>query len=130
MSDMFFVIKVFLFTAVVVAIMQIKIGDRNIEQHSQNWLHSSSLVHTLNTVSNGANKLITDGYHYIGAQINSANGNKQASSSSGESKTSAPKKQGSFSFHHGLDIRHELHQAKEKIEEEGSKVEEELKSEL
>ena len=77
MSEMFFVIKVFIFTAVVVALMQIKIGDHNIEQHSQNWLQPSF-----------------------------------------------------FTFHHGLDIRHELHQAKEKVEEEASKASDELKSEL
>ncbi len=125
MSEMFFVIKVFIFTAVVVALMQIRIGDHNIEQRSQNWLHSSSLVQVLNSVSIGATKAVTDGYHFVGAKL----GGVQNKSES-KVATAANRKPSSFTFHHGLDIRHELHQAKEKDEEEASKASDELKSEL
>lgn len=125
MSEMFFVIKVFIFTLVVVAVMQVKVGDRNIEQRSQSWLHSSSLVHVLNSVSVGAGKVFTDSYHYVGNKLSAIENKADTSKIANTSK-----KQSSFSFKHGLDIRHELHQAKEKIEEEASKASDEIKSEL
>ena len=126
MSEMFFVIKVFLFTLVVMAMMQIKIGDQSVEERSQNWLHSSSLVHSLNSVSNGASKAMTDAYHYVEAKLSGVS----TKSESKVAASSSPKKASAFSFRHGLEIKHDFHRVKEKVEEEADKASEELKSEL
>lgn len=124
MSELFFVIKVFLFSVVVMAVLQIKIGDHNIEQHSQNWLHSSSLVQILNTVSIGASHAITDGYRYVRGEVGAKFGGT-------ESKT--PKKQTSSGFH-GIDIRHEFHQVstevKSAINKEKARISEEAAKDI
>jgi hypothetical protein len=70
MSELFFVIKVFLFTVVVMAVMQIKVGEQSLEQRSSHWLRTSSLVDVLNSVSVGASKALNDGYHYIKNSMN------------------------------------------------------------
>ncbi len=99
MSEMFYVIKVFLFSAMIIAILQIKIGDHNLEQHSQNWLHSSSLVHILNSVSISASRAISNGYHFVRGEM----GARLGSNDPKENKKTAA------AAHHGLDIRHEIH---------------------
>ena len=98
MSEMFFVIKVFLFSAAMIAVMQIKIGERNLEQHSQNWMHSSSLVHLLNSVSISASRAITNGYHFIRGEI----GTKSDNVDNKNTKKSA------VVSRHGIDMHHEL----------------------
>ncbi len=96
MSELFFVIKVFLFTVVVMAVMQIKVGDQSLEQRSSHWLRTSSLVDVLNSVSVGASKALNDGYHYIKNSMNaklglndSTNGSKDISEKSASSESRA-----------------------------------------
>ena len=98
MSEMFFVIKVFLFSVVMIAVMQIKIGERNLEQHSQNWMHSSSLVHLLNAVSVSASRAITNGYHYIRGEIGTKSDNADNKNTKKPAVVSRL----------GIDMRHEL----------------------
>ena len=62
MADMFFMLRMVVFTFIIVVIMQIKIGPATLEQHSQEWLHSSSMVTSLQGVAEGAVKVLTQGY--------------------------------------------------------------------
>lgn len=65
MSDLLFIIRMVIITVVVVLLMQIKIGPATIEQHSTEWLHTSSVVTSLQGVSEGAVKILTQTYKTI-----------------------------------------------------------------
>ncbi len=123
MSEMFFVIKVFLFSALMMALLQIRVGDHNIEQHSQNWLHSSSVVQVLNNVSLGASRAITNGYRYVRGEMGAQLGASQAKAS---------EKSKSVSSFHGIDVRHEFHkfsnEAKNEYNKEKDRIKEEVKT--
>ena len=54
MSDFFFVVKCALATLVILVFMQMRIGNRTIEQHSLNWIQTSSAVEELRGVAEGA----------------------------------------------------------------------------
>lgn len=65
MTDLLFVIRMVIITVVIVLLMQIKIGPATIEQHSTEWLHSSSAVASLQGVSEGAVKVLTQTYKAV-----------------------------------------------------------------
>ena len=116
MSEMFYVLKVFIFSAFVMALMQIKIADQSIEQRSQAWLHSSSVVQVLNKVSLGASKAITKGYHFVRGEV--------SSNSTASPVKSSQQVQSAFNFHHGLNIKHNLKQVTTEAEAAAEGVEE------
>lgn len=65
MGDLFFVLKSFAITAVIVVLMQIKIGPQTIEQRSLSWLHQSFLAEQLQNVAEGAVKAGREGYRAV-----------------------------------------------------------------
>ncbi len=99
MSELFFVVKVFLFSSLVMALMQIKIAERTIEQRSQVFLHSSRLVQTLNSVSISASRAIANAYHFVRGEVGAKLGSTDKASA----------KKSSANLLHGLDIQHEFH---------------------
>lgn len=61
MSELFFVIKTFLFTIVIVLMMQIKIGDSTIEQSSHSFIQKSAITGWLQEAAAGGIVLIQRG---------------------------------------------------------------------
>lgn len=84
MSELKFVAKIFIFSFLVLGLMQIKIGNKKIEHISNHWLTTSSLVHTLNTVAHGAYKAMNDGYQIARNTIHSKLGVNEVESDEAE----------------------------------------------
>jgi hypothetical protein len=54
MGDFFFVVKCLVITVALVFLMQIKVGDKTLEQHSMTWLHQSTAAENLRLIASGA----------------------------------------------------------------------------
>lgn len=53
MKDLFFALKMLGVTVLIVSAMQIRIGDMSLEEHANEWAHSSAPVMVLREVSEG-----------------------------------------------------------------------------
>jgi hypothetical protein len=53
-ADFFFVLRTFAIAIALFLAMQIRVGNRSVEQHSVAWLHSSSVVDSIQNVAEGA----------------------------------------------------------------------------
>jgi ABC-type sulfate transport system permease component len=53
MSELFFVLKSFLLTVILVVAMQVKVGNYSLEQYSQWWLQKSSVSTYVQSVAAG-----------------------------------------------------------------------------
>lgn len=81
MGEFMFVVKTFIFTLILVVIMQIKIGGFTIEEHSLDWLHESSVVRELQEVAQGAIRASKTGYNAVSSLFSDAsNGAREVSS--------------------------------------------------
>ncbi len=60
MIDFMFFVKTFLLTLVVVLAMQVRIGERSVEQHAVSFVQSSAVTMPLNQAAGGAAKLVKD----------------------------------------------------------------------
>ena len=69
MSDFFFAIRMFAFAVVLIVLMQIKIGDATVEQHSLEWIQTSSLVGGLRGVSDGAIKSTSQAVRWLTSSV-------------------------------------------------------------
>ena len=65
MADLFFVVKTFLFTLALVVLMQIKIGELTIEDHTHAYIQDSAIHTTLAKVATGAVVAMKDGVQYV-----------------------------------------------------------------
>jgi hypothetical protein len=74
MSDLFFVIRMVIITAVLLIVMQIKVGTVTIERSAQEWMHSSSMIASLQKVAGGAVKFLSQGYKTVATSIDSGVG--------------------------------------------------------
>lgn len=74
MSELFFVVKLFLLTVAIVLVMQIQVGDRSLESHAMNWVQSSTLVEPMNAAARGGAKLVRDLTRSIEARVNKNTG--------------------------------------------------------
>jgi hypothetical protein len=72
MLDFLYVVKMLIFTIIVVFLLQIKIGTSSIEQHSLRFLRGSTAVHELNGVAKGAMKVMSRGYNWVVSTVGSA----------------------------------------------------------
>lgn len=61
MGDLFFAIRTFFITLVVVLILQVKIGDFTLEERSMSWVRSSAFVGQLQQMADGAVVVINSG---------------------------------------------------------------------
>lgn len=71
MGDLFFVIKMCIYTLVIVVLMQVKIGPTTIEQKVIEITHQSQLAGVLQGVAQGAAAFIGDQYKAMRGQVNS-----------------------------------------------------------
>ncbi|MNJ93529.1 hypothetical protein D3C87_112110 [compost metagenome] len=53
MEELKFVLKCFLFTALLVVMMQVKVGGTSLEQHSYRWLQRSTVSQYIQSVAAG-----------------------------------------------------------------------------
>ena len=60
MREVFFCIKTFVLTIAIVIVMQVQVGERTLENHALAWVQTSPLVSPLNTVAQGAAKMIKE----------------------------------------------------------------------
>lgn len=81
MADLMFVVKTFLFTLALVVLMQIKVGDRTIEERSHQWIQHSAIHKTLGKVATGAVTAMKDGADYM---RNWVAGNNESSSAASQ----------------------------------------------
>jgi hypothetical protein len=65
MSDLFFVIRTLAFTIFIVFVLQIRVGHVTLEQHSVQWIQSSSIAGNLRSVAEGAVLAGEEGYDWI-----------------------------------------------------------------
>lgn len=65
MGEFMFVVKTFIFTLILVVVMQIKVGGFTLEEHSLDWLHESSAVRELQEVAQGAIRASKSGYRTV-----------------------------------------------------------------
>jgi hypothetical protein len=63
-SEIFFVLKTMLITVVIVTCLQIKIGQRTVEERSLSWMHRSVAIDALRGVADGAVVAIENGYSW------------------------------------------------------------------
>jgi uncharacterized membrane protein len=95
MSEVYFVLKAFAVTIVLVFVMQMKVGNSTIEERSLNWMHHSGAIESLRGVADGGVLAVTNGLHYVMQAAENLYekqfGNHSSNSSSGRSsKTSTP----------------------------------------
>ena len=60
MRNLFFVLKTFLFTFLVVALLQVRIGGDTIEEHTLMWFEGTPVHRSMNEVVSGGAMLIED----------------------------------------------------------------------
>jgi hypothetical protein len=65
MSDIIFALKMLGITIALVFLMQIRVGNSTVEQHSLAFIRSSSAVETLNGVAQGAIKAMVQGTRWV-----------------------------------------------------------------
>jgi hypothetical protein len=91
-EDFLFVLRTFAVTVVLFLLMQIRVGSATVEQHSIAWMHSSSVVDTLQEVADGTVHI----FHLAGAKIQKigqkAFGSKESTAATRVAKHRAPKK--------------------------------------
>jgi len=70
MGSIFFFIKTFIITLVVVFLMQIRIGTSTLEEHAMFFIHDSPMVEPLQEVAEGTTALIRDVLNSLTKNIN------------------------------------------------------------
>lgn len=71
MGDLFFILKMTVYTLIIVVVMQVKIGTTTIEQKVIAFTHQSQLAGALQGVAQGAATFVGDQFKAIKSQINS-----------------------------------------------------------
>jgi hypothetical protein len=81
MSEFMFVVKCFVFTAILVVMMQLRVGGSTIEAHSFHWLRRSSVSQYIQSVAaGGAMAIRSAGNSVRDAASEPVNGFKQGAS--------------------------------------------------
>ena len=62
MGDLFFITRIFILTCIAVVLLQIKVGDKTLEQRSLDWVATSEAGHYLQEVSDGTIKFLYQGW--------------------------------------------------------------------
>lgn len=71
MGDLFFILKMSVYTVIIVVLMQVKIGSTTVEQKVMEFTHQSQLAGSLQGVAQGAATFIGLQYKKIRGQVNS-----------------------------------------------------------
>ena len=72
MGDIFFIIRMAVYTVVLVIVMQVKIGPTTIEEKVIDFTHNSSFSETIQKVAEGAVRIIGIGYNKTVQNVESA----------------------------------------------------------
>jgi hypothetical protein len=65
MSEFFFVAKTVLFSALVLMILQIRVGGTTLEQHSESWIYHSSVGGEMQAVARGVLRAGYEGVDWL-----------------------------------------------------------------
>lgn len=89
MSEFFFVVKTVLFSALVLMVLQMKVGGSTLEQHSEAWIYHSRVGGEMQSVARGAVKAGYEGWDWVKVQTQGKFGalNSDDSSSSARETT-------------------------------------------
>ena len=68
MSEFFFVVKTVLFSALVLMVLQMKVGGSTLEQHSEAWIYHSRVGGEMQAVARGAVKAGYEGWDWVKLQ--------------------------------------------------------------
>ena len=71
MSEIFFILKSFFLTLVVIIIMQVKVGENTIEEKTLQWIESSPMVSPLQEVASGGVKVVQQAWKAVFGSLNS-----------------------------------------------------------
>ncbi len=80
MGDLFFILKMMIYTLVLVVILQVKVGSTTLEQKLQSITHQSQLAGAVQGVAQGAATFIGVQYNKLAGKINSKYIEKHSSS--------------------------------------------------
>lgn len=93
MSEFFFVVKTMLITVGIVALLQIKIGQKTIEQRAVGWMHGSVAIEALRGVADGTVVAVENGYTWAKTAVDKQLGKRTESKSQSqkwEKETQSP----------------------------------------
>ncbi len=62
MSEFFFVFKTVLFSALVLMLLQLRLGETTLEQKAEGWIYQSRLGNEMQTVARGAIRAGREGF--------------------------------------------------------------------
>jgi hypothetical protein len=71
MGDLFFVLKMMIYTLILVVLLQVKVGPTTMEQKLQHLTHNSQLAGTLQAVAQGAATFVGAQYNRLAGSIHS-----------------------------------------------------------
>lgn len=108
MSEFFFVLKTVLFSALLLMLLQLRIGGSTVEQHAESWIYHSRIGNEMQAVARGAVKAGQEGYAWareqtrdVSASIHDAADDKSEVPSAREARRERPLR--SHSRHEDLD---------------------------
>ncbi len=113
MGDLFFLIKMTIYTVIVVILLQVKVGPTTLEQKLQELTHHSQLAGHIQGVAQGA-------AHFIGVQYNRITGHVQSKYIEQHSSSQRP----------GERLNVKLKELKKSLNKKWEKAEESIDSEL
>ena len=68
MSEFFFVLKTILFSALVLMVLQMRVGGATLEQHSESWIYHSKVGGEMQAVARGAVRAGYEGVDWLRSQ--------------------------------------------------------------
>ncbi len=84
MSEFFFVVKTALFSALLLMVLQMKVGGSTLEQHSEHMIYESRMGTEMQTIARGAVKAGQEGWAWIKFQTEGKFGSQIEKSASRE----------------------------------------------
>ena len=124
MGDLFFIIRMSVYTLIIVLIMQIKIGPQTVEQKVINFTHKSQFAGVIQEVAQGAVAFLGIQYNNIAGKVSTeffkTHGQEQAPGKRLQSKLQSFKNS----------IRSRLNDEKIKIKEEAETIIEDVSDEV
>lgn len=70
MFDFLFFIKTLVMTFVLVAFLQVRVGQDTLEWHATHFIQTSAITEPLRQVAIGGSKLVRDGFNFVSREIN------------------------------------------------------------
>ena len=69
MGDLFFVIKMFIYTLILVVFMQVKVGTTTVEEKILYWTHQSELAGNFQNIAQGAIRFMSDQIYWFKGKV-------------------------------------------------------------